>query len=78
MEERDQVESAGCIDTVFRMLENVSKDNPRPPKEKNQAAVELGRMGGLKGGRARAESLSAERRSEIARQAAQARWDKVR
>jgi len=37
-------------------------------------AVELGRRGGLKGGKARAEKLSPERRSEIARKAAAARW----
>ena len=36
----------------------------------------LGRKGGLKGGRVRAERLSAERRSEIAKKAAQARWNK--
>ncbi len=39
-------------------------------------AVLLGRLGGLKGGRARAESLTSERRSEIARQAAKKRWGK--
>jgi hypothetical protein len=38
------------------------------------AAVLLGRRGGLKGGRARAASLSAERRKEIAEKAAKARW----
>ena len=43
---------------------------------KNPAAVELGRLGGRKGGKARAESLSPERRKEIARQAATARWSK--
>jgi len=43
-------------------------------KEKNPAAVELGRLGGLIGGRARAEKLSAKRRKEIAKKAAQARW----
>ena len=46
------------------------------PPEKNPAAVELGRMGGLKGGKARAAKLSAERRSEIAREAASARWQR--
>lgn len=45
-------------------------------KEKNQAAVELGRLGGKKGGRARAEKLTPEERSEIARLAASARWKK--
>ena len=36
-------------------------------EEKNPAAVELGRLGGKKGGKARAEKLSPERRKEIAR-----------
>jgi hypothetical protein len=43
-------------------------------KAKNPHAAALGRLGGAKGGRARAEKLSARRRSEIARQAAIARW----
>ncbi len=42
--------------------------------QKNPAAVALGRLGGLKGGRARAEKLSADERKEIARKAAVARW----
>jgi hypothetical protein len=41
---------------------------------KNPAAVALGRLGGLKGGRARAQSLSKKRRQEIARIAAKSRW----
>jgi hypothetical protein len=45
---------------------------------KNPAAVELGRFGGKKGGKARAEKLSAERRKEIARKAAKIRWDNKR
>lgn len=46
-----------------------------PPKsEKNPAAVALGRLGGLKGGKARAAKLDAEQRREIARKAAQKRW----
>ena len=43
---------------------------------KDPAAVALGRKGGKKGGRARAEKLTAEQRSEIARNAAKARWKK--
>src|SRR5688500_246872 len=43
-------------------------------RRKNPHAMALGRLGGLKGGRARAEKLSARRRREIARQAALARW----
>jgi len=52
----------------------------KPEKEedsgKNPAAVALGRLGGLKGGKARAEKLTPEQRSEIARIAAAARWKK--
>lgn len=40
------------------------------------AAVELGRRGGMKGGRARADNLSPERRTEIAQKAAATRWRK--
>lgn len=47
-------------------------------KEKNPAAVALGRLGGLKGGKARAEKLSAKKRKAIAEKAAQARWAKER
>jgi hypothetical protein len=41
---------------------------------KNPAAVELGRKGGLKGGKARAEKLTPEERSDAAKRAARARW----
>ena len=43
---------------------------------KNTAAVSRGRLGGLKGGKARASKLSAKRRKQIALQAAKARWKK--
>ena len=49
-----------------------------PPKAKNPAAVALGRLGGLKGGAARAASLSPKKRSESAKKAATARWEKKR
>jgi len=42
--------------------------------EKDPAAVALGRRGGLKGGKARAENMTAAQRTESARKAAQARW----
>lgn len=48
----------------------------REPAIKNPAAVALGRLGGLKGGKARAASLSAKRRKEIAQKAAESRWSK--
>jgi hypothetical protein len=47
-------------------------------EEKNPAAVALGKLGGRKGGKARAEKLSPERRKEIAKKAAKARWAKKR
>jgi len=42
--------------------------------EKKKAAIESGRLGGIKGGKARAEKLTPEERSEIARNAANSRW----
>ncbi len=50
------------------------EDRLLTPDGKNAAAVALGRRGGLKGGLARAESLTPEQRREIARVAAAARW----
>jgi hypothetical protein len=47
-----------------------------PSGGKNPYAAALGKLGGEKGGRARARSLSKKRRSEIARKAAKARWKK--
>jgi hypothetical protein len=49
---------------------------PDPDAGKNPAAVALGRLGGLKGGKARAKSLSKSKRAAIAKKAAQARWRK--
>lgn len=48
----------------------------RESKKKDPAAVELGRKGGLKGGKARASKLTPEERSESARKAVLARWKK--
>jgi hypothetical protein len=45
-----------------------------PMLAKNPAAVALGRLGGLKGGNARAAKLSADERKEIAQRAAKQRW----
>jgi hypothetical protein len=59
------------------VVDEATGDEPRTEDSgKDPAAVELGRRGGLKGGRARAEKLSKEARSEIARTAARARWRK--
>jgi hypothetical protein len=45
-----------------------------PPPEKNPAAVALGRLGGLKGGKARAAKLTPAKRKAIAKRAAAKRW----
>ena len=49
-----------------------------PAKEKNPAAAALGRLGGLKGSKARAEKLSKRRLKEIALKAAKTRWLKTK
>jgi hypothetical protein len=46
--------------------------------EKNPAAVALGKLGGRKGGKARAANMTKQERSEAARKAANARWSKKR
>ncbi len=51
-------------------------EDENPDEGKNPHAVALGRLGGQKGGKARAKKLTPERRSEIARRAARARWAK--
>jgi hypothetical protein len=53
------------------------KDDTALDDGKNPAAVALGRLGGKKGGKARAKSLTAEQRSEIAKKAAAKRWSKA-
>ena len=60
------------------IVDQATGDSSTPIDEsgKNPAAVALGRLGGLKGGKARAESLTAKKRKEIAKKAAQARWKK--
>ncbi len=49
-----------------------------PERKKNPAAVALGKLGGFKGGHARAAALSPEERKEIAQRAAKARWAKAK
>ena len=52
-------------------------DDQEPADGKNLAAVELGRKGGLKGGKARAAKMTPEQRRESARKAARSRWGKT-
>lgn len=63
--------------TAFQILQAVTGEPAEKPANKpakNPAAVALGRLGGLKGGKARAAKLSAKKRTEIAQKAAKARW----
>lgn len=63
------------------IVDQATNEEPEPTDEKpekNPAAVALGRLGGMKGGKARAEKLTPEQRSEIAKKAARARWNKKR
>jgi hypothetical protein len=61
---------------VDQATDEEPKEQAEQP-EKNPAAVALGRLGGKKGGKARAEKLTPEERKEIARVAANARWKKT-
>jgi hypothetical protein len=63
-----------AVSIVNKATGDAPIENAPPAKNKN--AVALGRLGGLKGGNARAESLTSERRSQIAKKAALTRWGK--
>jgi hypothetical protein len=56
------------------IVDEATGNAPDPDAGKNPAAVALGRLGGAKGGAARAAKLTAEQRSEIAKKAAAVRW----
>ena len=62
------------VNTLAASIVEQATEGPSP--EKNPAAVALGKLGGLKGGKARATKLSPKRRKEIARKAALVRWRK--
>ena len=58
------------------IVDEATGNAPDPDLGKNPAAVALGRLGGAKGGKARAAKLTADERSEIARRAASKRWER--
>jgi hypothetical protein len=66
------------INKLAAFIAEQATSDPKPDQpiepQKNPAAVELGRLGGKKGGKARAEKLTPEQRREIAKKAAKARW----
>jgi len=65
-------------DTAYRAAQELLSAVEGANEGKNPAAVLLGRLGGKKGGPARAKKLSARERSVIARRAARARWKEHR
>ena len=61
--------------TAFDVVQQaIGEVVPEPVDEKKKAAQDSGRRGGLKGGDARAATLTPEQRSEIAKKAAAKRW----
>jgi hypothetical protein len=60
------------------IVDEATGNAPDPDAGKNPAAVALGRLGGAKGGAARAAKLTAEERSAIAKKASAARWSRER
>lgn len=75
---RKPAKASGDVNqNAFRLVQEATGQAPKTaPPEKNPAAVALGKLGGLKGGKARAAALTKKERSEIARVAASARWKK--
>lgn len=64
------------VNQLAARVVEISTGSPIHPKKKSAAAVSLGRLGGLKGGRARADKLTPDQRREIAQRAAKQRWAK--
>ena len=73
MTKKKQTNTTDINVLVASIVQKVTKE---PTPEKNPAAVALGRLGGIKGGPARAKTLSAKKRKEIAQKAAKVRWKK--
>ena len=69
-------DAAALAFQVFQEAIGEAPPEPDPDDGKNPAAVALGRLGGRKGGKARAANMTPEERSEAARIAARARWKK--
>jgi hypothetical protein len=79
---RKQKRDSDFAVNAFRIVQEATKETepeqplPKTTDGKNPNAVALGRLGGLKGGKARASKMSPARRKEIAQKAAKARWKK--
>lgn len=74
---RDPIQLGKLIgDILTGQVQDAAAPRPVDPN-KDQAAVALGRKGGLKGGKARADSLTPEQRKKIAQDAANRRWKRT-
>jgi len=76
MEKKKKKQPTDINQIAASIVKQTTAEPESPKAEKNPAAVALGRLGGLKGGKARAEKLSPKKRKEIALKAAKARWKK--
>lgn len=79
MPERSRKKSSDLNQVAKSIIDEATTDDLQAKaiaEGKNPAAVMLGRLGGLKGGKARATKLSAEERKQIAQKAAKARWER--
>ena len=76
VEKKTKKRSSDINILASQIVAEATKESTKEVPQKNPAAVALGRLGGLKGGKARAEKLSAKKRKEIAQKAAKARWVK--
>jgi hypothetical protein len=74
---KDVNQLAAAIVAAATVEEDGEQPEPLPEDAAHLAAVALGRLGGLKGGTARAAKLSKKRRAAIAKRAAKARWTKA-
>jgi hypothetical protein len=68
--------TGSALRTVDQVIGEQRDGSPLPESTKNPHAVALGKLGGAKGGAARAAALSPRKRSAIAKKAARARWEK--
>jgi len=78
MPKRSSNKKKGINVLASEIVQEATKESEAQLDDKNPNAVALGRLGGKKGGKARAEKLSPERRKEIAKKAAQSRWGKAK
>lgn len=75
MPKRTGTERPDFIQNAYRVVREAAGQSPKTePPAKNPAAVALGKLGGAKGGKARAKKLTSEALSEIGRKGARARW----